>query len=136
MASIFTKIIQRALPAHILAEDEHHIAFLDIYPSLPGHTLVVPKQEVDYIFDLSDEALAALTSFAKKVGKGLEKAIPCKRIALLVIGTEVPHVHIHLLPIQKESDLNLCPPKKQASKETLTKVAQQVRDGLPLSLKN
>lgn len=106
MASIFSKIIAGEIPSYKVAEDEAHYAFLDINPLVPGHTLVVPKREVDYIFDLSDEEYAALQLFAKRVAAAQLKALPCKRIATAVIGLEVPHAHIHLVPINKESDMN------------------------------
>lgn len=128
MSTIFTQIIERTLPAHIVAEDEHHLAFLDIYPTLPGHTLVIPKKEIDYIFDLSDQEIAPLMHFAKKVGLALEKVVPCKRIALLVQGLEVPHVHIHLFPITQERDLRLGLPKKRASDDILAKIAKQIHN--------
>lgn len=105
MASIFSKIIAGEIPSYKVAEDEAHYAFLDINPLAPGHTLVVPKREVDYIFDLSDEEFAALQLFAKRVAAAQLKAMPCKRIATAVIGLEVPHAHIHLVPINKESDM-------------------------------
>lgn len=104
MASIFTRIINRELPAHIVAETDDHIAFLDVRPMVEGHTLCVPKREVDYYYDLSDDELAALTLFSKKVAVALKKAIDCKRIANGVLGLEVPHVHVHLVPINNESD--------------------------------
>ena len=99
MATIFTKIIEGEIPCYKVAEDERHIAFLDINPVAPGHTLVVPKHEVSYLFDLDDEEYVALELFAKKVAKGLRKAMPCKRIGETVIGLEVPHAHIHLIPL-------------------------------------
>src|SRR5690554_2942131 len=99
MASLFTKIINREIPGHIVAEDEDFIAFLDIMPLVKGHLLVVPKVEVDYIFDLEDNIYMGLHLFAKKVALGLKKAIPCTRIGTAVIGLEVPHVHIHLVPM-------------------------------------
>ncbi len=106
MASIFTKIINGEIPCYKIAEDEKHFAFLDINPVAPGHTLVVPKHEVSYIFDLSDEEYVGLELFAKKVALGLQEALPCTRIAEAVIGLEVPHTHIHLVPIKSEGDMN------------------------------
>lgn len=106
MATIFTKIINGEIPSYKIAEDDKHYAFLDINPVTPGHTLVVPKREVSYIFDLTDDEIAQLNVFAKKVAKGLEKAVPCKRIGVTVIGLEVPHAHIHLLPINVEADMD------------------------------
>lgn len=102
MATIFTKIVNGEIPCYKVAEDDRHIAFLDINPVTPGHTLVVPKHEVSYLFDLSDDEYVALELFAKKVAKGLREAMPCKRIGVTVIGLEVPHAHIHLLPITTE----------------------------------
>lgn len=106
MASIFSRIIAGEIPSYRVAEDEAHYAFLDINPLAPGHTLVVPKREVDYIFDLSDDEYTALQLFAKRVAAAQLKAVPCKRIATAVIGLEVPHAHIHLVPINSEGDLN------------------------------
>ncbi|MDE6263715.1 MAG: HIT family protein [Paramuribaculum sp.] len=106
MASIFTKIINGEIPCYKIAEDEKHFAFLDINPVAPGHTLVVPKHEISYIFDLSDEEYVELELFAKKVALGLQEAVPCTRIAEAVIGLEVPHTHIHLVPIKSEGDMN------------------------------
>lgn len=104
MASIFTKIIEGEIPSYKIAEDDSHYAFLDIRPLTKGHTLVIPKLEVDYIFDLEDEVLTNLMRFAKRVALGIEKAIPCRRVAVAVIGLEVPHAHVHLVPIDRESD--------------------------------
>lgn len=130
MASIFTKIINREIPGHIVAEDDHFIAFLDVNPLVTGHTLVVPKREVDYIFDLEDDELAALHVFAKKVAKGLRKAVPCKRIGVSVIGLEVPHVHIHLIPMNRMDDVNFSRPKLNPSKEKLEEVARTIKSEL------
>src|SRR5689334_17623504 len=99
MASIFSKIIAGEIPSHKIAEDENYFAFLDIMPLAKGHTLVIPKKEVDYIFNLDDETLSGLILFAKKIAPAIEKAIPCKRIGVTVIGLEVPHTHIHLIPL-------------------------------------
>src|SRR5690606_8886966 len=106
MGSIFTKIINREIPGHIVAENERFIAFLDVNPLVKGHCLVVPKKEVDYIFDLDEETLSSLHVFAKKIAVALKKAIPCKRIGMAVIGLEVPHVHIHLVPLNTMNDIN------------------------------
>ena len=99
MASIFSRIVAGEIPCYKVAEDENYFAFLDISPVAKGHTLVIPKQEVDYIFDLDDETYVGLTRFAKRVAKAIEKAIPCKRVGVAVMGLEVPHTHIHLVPI-------------------------------------
>jgi histidine triad (HIT) family protein len=106
MASIFSRIAAGEIPSYKVAEDDRHFAFLDINPVAAGHTLVIPKREVDYIFDLSDEEYADLQLFAKKVATAMKKAIPCKRIGVAVMGLEVPHAHIHLVPINSESDMN------------------------------
>ena len=105
MASIFTKIVNGEIPAYKVAEDENYLAFLDIFPVAKGHTLVIPKKEVDYLFDLDDERYGGLQQFAKKVAVGLKKAIPCEKVGVLVLGLEVPHAHIHLVPMQTEADL-------------------------------
>jgi histidine triad (HIT) family protein len=130
MPSIFTKIINKEIPAYIVAEDEHHIAFLDINPVAIGHTLVVPKQEVDYIFDLEDEALSRLNLFAKKVAKGLQKAVPCRRIGIAVIGLEVPHTHVHLVPLTSMLDINFSKPKLSPPREELEQVARQIQQNI------
>ena len=105
MTSIFTKIVNGEIPAYKVAEDENYLAFLDIFPVAKGHTLVIPKKEVDYLFDLEDEFYSGLQLFAKKVATGLKKAIPCEKVGILVLGLEVPHAHIHLIPMQNEADL-------------------------------
>ncbi len=107
MASIFTKIINREIPAYIVAEDDKHIAFLDISPNAPGHTLVVPKQEIDYLFDMPEEDYLSLMQFARKVAKALEQVFTgAKRIGMAVVGLEVPHVHVHLIPLNEMSDMD------------------------------
>lgn len=105
MASIFTKIANGEIPAYKVAEDENFLAFLDISPVAKGHTLVIPKKEVDYLFDLENELYSGLQLFAKKVAVGLKKAIPCVKVGVLVLGLEVPHAHIHLIPMQSEADV-------------------------------
>jgi histidine triad (HIT) family protein len=127
MASIFTKIINREIPAYIVAEDDHYIAFLDINPLVQGHTLVVPKKEVDYIFDLDDNTLSGLTLFSRKVALAIEKAVPCKRIGVTVIGLEVPHTHIHLVPLNTMGDINFSKPKLTLSKDQLKEVADKIK---------
>ncbi|MCX4265049.1 MAG: HIT family protein [Muribaculaceae bacterium] len=126
MPSIFSRIIAGEIPSYKVAEDEHFYAFLDINPMAEGHTLVVPKHEVDYIFDLSDEEYAGLHLFAKRVAAALEKAMPCKRIATAVLGMEVPHAHIHLVPINKEDDMNFRAPKLQLSAERMAQIASAI----------
>lgn len=130
MASIFTKIINREIPGYIVAEDERYIAFLDINPLVIGHTLVVPKQEVDFIFDLDDDTLAGLQLFAKKVAQAMKQVLPCKRIGVAVIGLEVPHTHIHLIPMNTMNDINFTRPKLTPSKEALTEAAERIKSAL------
>jgi histidine triad (HIT) family protein len=128
MASIFTRIIQGEIPCHKIAEDEQFLAFLDIAPLAVGHALVIPKKEIDYIFDLEPETLAALHVFSQKVAKQIEKAIPCKRIGVAVIGLEVPHAHVHLVPLQNVSDINFERAKMDLSEEELAKTAATIRE--------
>ena len=106
MPTIFSRIVKGEIPSYKIAEDDNYYAFLDINPLAEGHTLVIPKTEVDYLFDLDNETLAGLTLFSKRVAKAIEKAIPCKRIGVAVLGLEVPHAHIHLVPLNQESDIN------------------------------
>lgn len=113
MASIFSRIVNGEIPSYKVAEDDRYYAFLDINPLQKGHTLVIPKKETDYIFDLSDEELAGLMVFAKKVAKALGKSIPCQRVGVAVLGLDVPHAHVHLVPLNSGDDLNFCNPKKQ-----------------------
>jgi len=127
MASIFTRIINREIPGFIVAEDEYNIAFLDINPMTVGHTLVVPKKEVDYLYDLDDDTLSRLNLFAKKVAIAIEKSVPCKRIGVSVIGLEVPHAHIHLVPMNRTDDLNFTRSKLSPSKDELTEVAERIK---------
>lgn len=127
MASIFTKIINREIPAHIVAENDTALAFLDIRPLTKGHTLVIPKKEVDYLFDLDNDTYAGLNLFAKEVALAVQKAIPCERIATAVIGLEVPHAHIHLIPINKMSDANFSNPKLELSEEEMKQIADSIR---------
>jgi len=130
MASIFTKIINREIPAYILAEDERYIAFLDINPLVLGHALVVPKQEVDFIFDLDDDTLGGITVFAKKVAHAIKKAVPCRRVGVAVVGLEVPHVHVHLIPMNSMNDINFTRPKLTPSATELTQVADAIRNAI------
>lgn len=127
MASIFTKIINREIPGHIIAETSDYIAFLDVFPLRMGHTLVVPKQEVDYIFDMEDDALAGLQLFAKKVAKAVKSAVPCKRIGVAVIGLEVPHTHMHLVPMDEVGDINFTKPKLKPEPSELTAMAASIK---------
>ena len=130
MATIFSRIINREIPAHIIAEDARYLAFLDIAPLAEGHTLVIPKKEVDYIFDLDDDLLGEMMIFSGKVAKAIEKAVPCKRIGVAVIGLEVPHAHIHLIPLQSIQDINFSRPKLKLSNERLTEIADLIRRNL------
>jgi|SRR5690554_60635 len=128
MASLFTKIINREIPGHIVAEDEDFIAFLDIMPLVRGHLLVVPKVEVDYIFDLEDKTYLGLHRFAKKIAQAQQQVIPCTRIGVAVIGLEVPHVHIHLVPLNTMDDINFTRPKLKLSHEELAEIATSIRE--------
>ena len=125
MASIFSRIIAGEIPCHKIAENEDYLAFLDINPRAEGHTLVIPKQEVDYIFDLEDATYAGLWAFSRKVATALEKVVPCKRIGITVIGLEVPHAHVHLIPINRVADINFERPPIQLSQETFAAIAKR-----------
>ena len=126
MATIFSKIIAREIPAYIVYEDENFLAFLDINPLKEGHTLVVPKNEVDYIFDLDDEWLSKMMVFAKRVAKGIEKVVECKRVGVAVVGLEVPHCHIHLIPISKVDDMNFSNGSIKMSEEKFIELAKKI----------
>ncbi len=132
MASIFTKIISGEIPSYKIAEDDNYFAFLDISPLAKGHTLVVPKKEVDYIFNLEDDLLAGLHIFSKKVAKAIENVIKCKRIGIAVIGLEVPHTHIHLIPINNVSDIDFSRKKLKLSDEELIEIAKKIREEVNL----
>lgn len=127
MASIFTKIINEEIPCYKIAEDEKYFAFLDINPLKKGHTLVVPKKEIDYLFDLDDETISGMMVFAKKVAKAIDKVIECKRVGMVVLGMEVPHAHIHLIPLNKESDASFTQPKLKLSEEEFEEIAGKIR---------
>lgn len=127
MASIFTKIINREIPGHIVAENDRFIAILDIMPLVWGHTLVVPKHEVDYIFDQDDSTLSEVLGFSKKVARAIKRVVPCKRIGLAVIGLEVPHTHIHLVPMNAMDDINFSRPKLKPDGERLAVLAEKIR---------
>jgi len=129
MASLFSRIIARELPAEIIAEDEHFIAFLDIMPLVKGHVLVVPKREVSYIFDLEPGELSALHLFAQQVAKAMDKSLTCTRIGMAVIGLEVPHVHIHLVPLRTVDEINFTRPKLKLTQEELAETATLIRQG-------
>lgn len=119
MSSIFSKIIRGEIPSFTIAENERFYAFLDVFPLVPGHTLVVPKKETDYIFDLSDDELSEILSFSRPIAKAIEKAFPCKRCGIAVIGLEVPHAHVHLVPMNSADDLNFTREKLKPTQEAL-----------------
>ena len=127
MSSIFSKIINREIPSYIIAENESFLAFLDIFPLTKGHTLVIPKLEIDYYFDIQDELFNEINIFSKKVAIGIEKAIPCKRIGVSVVGLEVPHAHIHLIPINSISDMNFSNSKLELSKNEFLSIAEEIK---------
>ena len=129
MPTIFTKIIDGEIPAHKILENEKYLAFLDLRPVNPGHTLVIPKQEIDYIFDIEDELLKGLMVFAKKVAKAIKKAFPCKKVGMMVAGIEVPHAHVHLIPINSVNDLNFAR-AKNTPQEELAQAAEKIRKHL------
>ena len=126
MASIFSRIAAGEIPSYKVAESDDFFAFLDINPMAEGHTLVIPKKEVDYIFDLDDETYQGLTAFAKKVAQAIKRAIPCKRVGVAVLGMEVPHAHIHLVPLQRESDMDFRAEKKQLTSERFSEIAAAI----------
>lgn len=130
MPTIFSRIVAGEIPCYKVAEDEKHFAFLDINPVVPGHTLVIPKKEVDYIFDLTDEEYAELQLFAKRVAEAMKQAIPCQRVGVAVMGLEVPHTHIHLIPINKEADMNFFKEKATLSPEEMTQIASKINQNL------
>ncbi|MCR9252546.1 MAG: HIT family protein [bacterium] len=127
MASIFTKIINREIPAKIVAENDDYLAFLDINPLMEGHCLVIPKQEVDYIFDLEDEVLTGLHLFAKKVAAAIKKTVPCERVGVTVMGLEVPHAHVHLIPINTMEDMNFSRMKLKPTPDELSEMADKIK---------
>lgn len=130
MASIFSKIVAGEIPCYKVAETDKYFAFLDINPLVKAHTLVIPKQEVDYIFDLSDEDLAGLHIFAKIIADAIKKAYPCKKVGEAVVGLEVPHAHIHLIPIQKESDMLFSNPKLKLTAEEFKEIAANIQNAI------
>ena len=127
MATIFSRIVAGEIPSYKIAEDERYYAFLDISPVVKGHTLVIPKREVDYIFDLDDDELAGLQVFAKKVAVAIKKAIPCVKVGQCVLGLEVPHAHIHLVPMQTEKDLRFTNPHLELTPEQFTEIANSIK---------
>ncbi len=126
MATIFTRIIKGEIPCHKIAEDERYFAFLDINPLREGHTLVIPKTETDYIFDLDDDALSGLVVFSKKVAKAIREVIPCNRIGVAVIGLEVPHAHVHLVPMDSMEDINFRNPKLRLTSDEFKSLAEKI----------
>ncbi|WP_020598808.1 HIT family protein [Spirosoma panaciterrae] len=126
MPSIFSRIVAGEIPAHKIAETDDYLAFLDVMPTTMGHTLVIPKKEVDYLFDLDDELYIGLMAFAKKIAPAIEKAIPCKRIGVAVVGLEVPHAHVHLIPLNSMADMNFHN-KLKPSQEELAATAEKIR---------
>lgn len=126
MASIFTKIINREIPAHIVAENDEFLAFLDINPLAEGHVLVIPKVEVDYLFDLEDDVLSKILVFSKGVAKAIESVVTCERIGISVIGLEVPHAHVHLIPMNSIDDMNFTRMKLSLSPEELAEIAKKI----------
>ena len=129
MPTLFTKIIAGEIPAHKILEDDRYLAFLDLRPVNPGHTLVIPKQEIDYIFDMEDELLKGLMVFAKKVARAIGNAFPCKKVGIMVAGIEVPHAHVHLIPINSVGDLSFAR-AKTATQEELAVTAEKIRANL------
>jgi len=127
LATIFSRIIAGEIPCYRVAEDDRHLAFLDVKPIKRGHTLVIPKREVDYLFDLSDEETAALHVFARKVALGLGKAMPCRRVGTAVVGLEVPHAHVHLIPLDRISDLSFEKPRLEFSEAEYQEIAAAIR---------
>lgn len=130
MSTIFSRIIRGEIPCHKIAEDDKYFAFLDIMPLAPGHVLVVPKIEVDYIFDMEDDLLAGILPFAKRIALAMEQAISCERIGISVIGLEVPHAHVHLLPLRTMDDINFSRPKMKMSQEELGVIAERIKSFL------
>lgn len=130
MATIFSKIASGEIPSYKIAEDDRFFSFLDINPVAPGHVLVIPKREVDYIFDLEDEELAAMQLFAKRIAKAIGKAMPCRKVGQCVIGLEVPHAHIHLVPMRTEADMDFRKPKLNLPPEEMERIAQAIKAAL------
>ncbi len=130
MSTIFTKIVKGEISSHKIAEDENCFAFLDINPLIDGHVLIIPKKEVDYLFDLDTDTYNQLWSFARKIAVAIEKSIPCKRIGVAVIGLEVPHAHIHLVPLNTMNDINFSKPKLHPTQEQLSDIAARIKAAL------
>lgn len=132
MSTIFTKIVNGEIPSYKIAEDDQFLAFLDINPLTKGHTLVIPKKEIDYLFDIEDEVISDLFVFAKKVGKAIDAVIPCERVGMTVIGLEVPHAHVHLIPINSIYDMDFKQPKKSFSEGEFKETAKAISDKVAL----
>ena len=130
MSSIFSKIVRGEIPSYKIAENDHYFAFLDIFQLAVGHVLVIPKNETDSIFDISDTEYNGLWQFAKKIAKAIEKPIPCKRVGVAVIGLEVPHAHIHLIPLQCVEDINFSKPKLKLDSDMMKGIAEKIISGL------
>ncbi|MCZ2477466.1 HIT family protein [Aquirufa antheringensis] len=130
MSTIFTKIVNKEIPCHLIKEDDRFLAFLDVMPLVEGHVLVIPKQEIDYFFDLEPELLGDLMKFAQTIAPAIKKAIPCKRVGVAVIGLEVPHAHVHLVPMNRMLDINFSQEKMKPSAESLAKTAELIRSFL------
>ena len=128
MPSIFSKIVAGEIPSYKVAEDENYYAFLDINPVAPGHTLVIPKHEVDYLFDLDDEEYAGLMTFTKRVAAAIKKALPCVKVGIAVLGLEVPHAHVHLVPLQKENDMNFFREKLSLPSEKMQEICKKISE--------
>jgi len=128
MASIFSKIVNGEISCYIVAEDENYLAFLDIFPLVKGHVLVIPKVEIDYLFDLDDQKYVGLMLFSKRVALALKKAIPCKKVGVVVLGLEVPHAHIHLVPMNTERDINFSKPKLKLTAQEFTETAAKIAE--------
>jgi len=126
MAGIFTKIVNGEIPCYKVAEDDHYLAFLDIYPLAAGHVLVIPKIEIDYLFDLDDQDLAGLMLFTKRVAAAIKKVVPCRKVGIAVLGLEVPHAHIHLVPLNSESDINFSKPKLRLTSEEFVMLSGRI----------
>ncbi|MCC6181085.1 MAG: HIT family protein [Bacteroidia bacterium] len=130
MASIFSKIVAGEIPCYKIAENDNYLAFLDIFPLRKGHTLIIPKKEVDYIFNLDDQTYEGLMRFAKQIAEAIKQAIPCNRVGVAVIGLEVPHAHVHLIPINSENDMNFANEKLKLSKDEFEQIATHIRQYL------
>jgi len=130
MATVFSRIIRGEIPCYKIAEDKNYFAFLDINPLAKGHTLVVPKEETDYLFDLSDESIGGIAVFAKKVARAIGKTMPCKRVGIAVLGLEVPHAHIHLIPINDLGDINFARPKLKLTPMEFSEIAEKISKAL------